>query len=161
MKSIKILLSITLIILAAKVCLAQVNVITYDKLEQIITDDHDTLNVINFWATWCAPCVEELPYFETMQAKYPQIKIHLVSLDFKSQLEKKLIPFIQKKQLRSNVYLLDEPKYNSWIDKISKDWQGSLPATLFVNGKQSIYDFHEQQFSEQELENFIIRHLNP
>lgn len=114
----------------------------------------DEMVVYNFWATWCKPCVEEMPYFEMLNKEYgPQkVKVVFVSLDFKSKLEK-VKTFSTEKKLQAEVVLLDAPDYNSWIDKISSQWSGAIPATLVVkNGKQL---FHEGPFTYQELENFI------
>ena len=65
----------------------------YDSLPQLASRIQQAGNstlVVNFWATWCKPCVEELPCFEELRKKYAEqnVQILLVSLDFKSQLEK-------------------------------------------------------------------------
>lgn len=92
--------------------------------------------VINFWATWCKPCVEELPCFEELREKYAHqgIQVLLVSLDFRSQLEKKFIPFLRNQRLRSEVALLADQDVNAWIPKIYEDWDGAIPATLVLKG---------------------------
>ncbi len=103
------------------------------------------------------PCVKELPYFESLHEilKGKKYRLILVSLDFKKHYESKLLPFIEKNQLQSEVYLLDEPDYNSWIDKVDKSWGGSIPATLFINYKNKTRIFKEQEFEKQELINFV------
>ena len=62
-----------------------------EDLEKRVKNDSDTTYVVNFWATWCAPCVKELPDFDTINAAYSRskIKVILVSLDFKEDLRKK------------------------------------------------------------------------
>ncbi len=94
----------------------------------------DKTYVINFWATWCAPCVKELPYFEKLKTEYADknVEVLLVSLDFPKQVEKKLIPFINKKKLKSEVVLLDDINEDVWIKAIDETWSGALPATLFT-----------------------------
>src|ERR1043165_4592291 len=73
----------------------QVEVIRLPDLEKIISgppEQNDTTYVLNFWATWCKPCVEELPGFDSLlvlESKNP-VKIILVSLDFKEDLEKRV-----------------------------------------------------------------------
>jgi thiol-disulfide isomerase/thioredoxin len=109
---------------------------TFEALEPIFRFENDTTYVINFWATWCAPCIKELPYLEAysqeMQAE--KVRVILVSLDFPGQLESKLRPFVQKQQLKSEVMVLLDGKYNNWIDKVSPDWSGAIPATLIYKG---------------------------
>jgi thiol-disulfide isomerase/thioredoxin len=123
---------------------AQVPVISFSELQKIIATNDDTLRVINFWATWCKPCVEELPHFEKLTATYKgkPLKVLLISMDFKNKVEL-VAAFAKRKQLISTVLLLDQGNPNDWIDKISPDWSGAIPATLFVGGKTKAYQFHE------------------
>ena len=95
----------------------------YDALEKELFKENDTLYVVNFWATWCAPCVKELPYFETFsnENSTQKVKVILVSLDFEKQKESKLIPFLKKKKITSNVVLLLEKDYNNWLPKVDKN----------------------------------------
>ncbi|WP_115124721.1 TlpA disulfide reductase family protein [Marinirhabdus gelatinilytica] len=111
-----------------------------------------TTYVINFWATWCKPCVKELPYFEELNKNYKDnnVKVVLVSLDFPKHIEKQVIPFIKKHKLQSELLLLDDPDANSWIPKVSEQWSGAIPATIFVKGNQQ--KFYEQSFEYTELE---------
>ncbi|HMT29948.1 MAG TPA: TlpA disulfide reductase family protein [Bacteroidia bacterium] len=131
----------------------QPTLMKWDQLEGIMNSKSDTTIVINFWATWCAPCVKELPHFEQIgkENKNNKIKIILVSLDFKSQFEIRLKKFVSEKNLSSAVYLLDEPDYNTWIDKVSPSWNGSIPATLVINSKKGIREFYEKEFTYSEL----------
>lgn len=130
-------------------------VYTFETFSQGLESDNDTLYVFNFWATWCRPCVAELPHFEAINdsLKGQKIKIILVSLDSRKKAETELIPFIQRKQLQNQVILLNAPDFNSWIDKISPEWSGSIPATLMVRkGKRA---FYEQDFEFGHLKNQI------
>lgn len=124
---------------------------------------NDTVYVINFWATWCKPCVEELPFFETLNENYGSynFKITLVSLDFKSQYEKKLVPFVNDNNIKSEVILLNAPNYNDWISVVSKSWSGSIPATLIIHASTDTKLFLERQFnSYEEIENLIKPFVN-
>jgi thiol-disulfide isomerase/thioredoxin len=123
----------------------------------MMSQKSDTTYIINFWATWCKPCVKELPYFESLhkELKGSKYRLILVSLDFKKHFESRLLPFVEKNQLQSEVYLLDEPDYNSWIDKVDSSWGGSIPATLFYNHFKKVRYFKEQEFDKQELIIFV------
>ena len=127
-----------------------VTVITMDALEQRIAQGEDTTFVVNLWATWCGPCVRELPYFEALDRL--RAKVLLVSLDFEDVLDSKVIPFLQKKEITSEVVLLEQSDPNEWIPRISETWSGAIPATLFVNTAKRIRSFHEGSFDEGELE---------
>lgn len=119
----------------------------YDDFAKNILIEDENIYVINFWATWCAPCIKELPYFEKLNAENKNVKVILVSLDSKKDLDKKLIPFIDKRKLKSKVLLLADKDYNSWLSKVDADWLGAIPATLLLNGKK-------KQFAERDFENF-------
>lgn len=113
----------------------------------------DTTYVINFWATWCGPCVEELPAFERLHraSKARNVRVILVSVDFKKNLESAVVPFVEKSKLQSEVFFLDEPKANRYINEVSPDWSGAIPATLVVNGARRYIRFHEGKLSYRAL----------
>ena len=121
---------------------------------------NDTTYVVNFWATWCAPCVKELPHFETLTSNYKdkKVKVLLISLDFPHLYDKKLKPFIVEHKLQSEVVALDDPDMNSWIPEVSPEWSGSLPATLIYNRDKRA--FYEQSFTYESLENKLKSFLN-
>ena len=125
-------------------------------IEHLFHKSNDTTYVINFWATWCKPCVAELPYFVELHEKYKneKVKVLLISLDFVKQIDKKLIPFINKRQLEPPVILLDDPDANSWIDKVDPEWSGAIPATVVYNKDKR--GFHEQSFEDFESLHLIV-----
>lgn len=137
----------------------EVPILNFAQFEPLLNQNNDTTYVINFWATWCAPCVRELPYFEELNDVYAdeKVRVILVSLDFKRQITKKLLPFIEKHALESEVIVLVDPDANSWINKVSPDWSGAIPATMVYNASER--KFYEQSFhSFQEL-NAIVKPL--
>jgi hypothetical protein len=99
--------------------------------------------------------VEEMPYFVRIQEKYQdeKVKILLVSLDFPSNIERRVIPFIKKHQITSEVVLLDDPDANAWINKVHSDWSGALPATIIY--KKENRTFVEGGISYEELQKYI------
>jgi thiol-disulfide isomerase/thioredoxin len=128
----------------------------FDELNTFLTKDNDTTYVVNFWATWCKPCVKELPAFEKLntESSDQKIKVILVSLDFPEKLETQVIPFIEKNEIKSQVFLLDDADANSWIPRVSKDWSGAIPATLMYSN--TARKFYERSFTHVEL----IKELN-
>lgn len=132
----------------------------YDGLEPLINKKDDKVHVVNFWATWCAPCVKELPYFEEINQEYKSqnVEVLLVSLDFPRNYESKLIPFIINKNLQSEVIAFDDVDQNRWIPAIDKDWSGAIPATIIYNKDQR--KFYEKSFTKEELETELKQFLN-
>jgi thiol-disulfide isomerase/thioredoxin len=141
--------------------ISSVKTYNYNQLKPFLEKNDDNIYVINFWATWCAPCVKELPYFEKINKEYSSknVEVLLVSLDFPKQVEKKLVPFINKRKLQSEVVLLDDVKENIWIKAIDESWSGALPATLIYNKNNR--KFYEQSFDYKTLENELKTFLNP
>ncbi|SRR5690606_1502919 len=129
---------------------------SFDRLEGIFGFRNDTTYVINFWATWCKPCIEELPLFESLNSTRSdeKIKVVLISLDFPDQVDNRLIPFIKKHDLKSSVLLLLDGNFNSWIDKISPEWSGAIPAT-YIYKKEKNQLYMSKYNDLQELENSI------
>ena len=132
----------------------------FNGFENFLNQEDDKVHVINFWATWCKPCVKELPHFEAVNKKYKDkgVEVLLVSLDFPKQYDKKLKPFIVKHNLKSRILVLDDADMNTWIPKVDKDWSGSIPATLIYNKNKR--QFYNKPFTYDELENEIKKFLN-
>jgi thiol-disulfide isomerase/thioredoxin len=130
-------------------------------LEKILNSREDKLFVVNFWATWCPPCVSELPAFEKVAGGYDKAKVRfiLISLDFPSQIEKQLIPFLKKNKISLEVAVMMETDSNLWIDKVDPSWQGNIPSTLFLNNPKKIRHFHPEALDEKGLRNLVDKYL--
>ena len=139
----------------------QLKVIKFSDLQQIMEAQDDKLKVINFWATWCGPCVKELPQFESLQAKYKErgLEMILISFDFVEQIGK-ANKFAADRNLKSTLYLLDETDYNSFIDKVHPSWSGAIPATLMIDSRNGKKAFFEKEFHEGELEKTYLDFVN-
>lgn len=124
----------------------------FEELTPLLSKNNDTTYVVNFWATWCKPCIQELPAFEKLNETYSdkKVKVLLVSLDFPEKIASQVIPFIEKNKIKSEVVLLDDADANSWIPKVSETWSGAIPATLLYKNNER--KFYEQSFTFETLE---------
>jgi len=147
------LLASAALLLAAPSFAQSVAVLKFPQLQKRLARPSDTTYVVNFWATWCGPCVQELPDFEKVRAAQTgkKVKFVLVSLDYASQLDKKVKPFVQKRGLKSEVLLLDETDPNTWLQKVDKKWSGSIPFTLIYNNQAKKRATFEQPLTAAEL----------
>ncbi|MCR9062559.1 MAG: redoxin domain-containing protein [Cytophagales bacterium] len=157
------------LILCIVVCLAEpisaeaqtVSSINFQELESIISKNESEVLVLNFWATWCKPCVEELPAFETISQNYSliDVQVYLISMDFAKELNR-VQQYIEKKEIKSKVVLLDEPDYDSWINKVDSSWTGAIPATVLISKKENKKEFYEQKMDIKGLQARIENLLN-
>ncbi|RAK22557.1 AhpC/TSA family protein [Flavobacterium aquaticum] len=130
----------------------------FDELNAYVQNNSEKPLVVNFWATWCAPCVKELPYFQKLHEENPNVKVVTVSLDFEKQVESKLKPFLKKKNYTFVTTYMADKKFNNWILKIDENWSGSIPATWIINENKGI--FVEQEFASfEELNQFVNESL--
>jgi len=138
-----------------------IKVLNYEQLKPLLHQDNDTTYVVNFWATWCSPCMEELPYFlalDSVYRNYP-MKLVLVSLDFKKDYIRKLQPLVRSKKLEDNVVVLEDNNANFWINDIDPTWGGAIPATIVYRGNQRT--FYEKSFHRlDELKEIVKPYLN-
>lgn len=128
----------------------------FSALEHVFQNNNDTTYIINFWATWCKPCVEEMPYFEKLiqESAGKKARVILLSLDFKKDVPTKLKRFVEQRQLEKQVIALTDHRYDTWIDKVDPSWGGAIPVTLIYKGQTR--KFIDQQFaSYEELEGLV------
>ena len=140
----------------------QVKIVRFEDLEKVLNKNDDKLYVVNFWATWCRPCVLELPEFMDVNKanrNNQHFKMILISLDMAKDAKTLVRPFLIKNKIDADVYLLDDNKrMNEWIPAIDKSWSGAIPATVFYkNGKK--LEFIESQLNKKELEQIINKYL--
>ena len=135
-------------------------IIKFVDLEQkIFESKQNRISVYNFWATWCKPCIVEMPFFENMAVKYKsEIDLTFISLDFADLAETHVIPFLRKREINSKTLLLDDTKYYTWIDKIDPTWSGAIPATLIVDTNGNKH-FYEGQFEQKELDSILTKFM--
>ena len=138
---------------------ATLDIYDFEGLKPFLTTETDKIYVVNFWATWCAPCIKELPYFEAINTVYGDrnVEVLLVSLDFPKKYDSHLKPFIKKNQLKSKVVALNDSDSNSWISQIDPSWSGAIPATIIFNKDKR--QFYEQTFTYEALETELKKFL--
>ncbi len=123
------------------------------ELEKLVSTSNDELLVINFWATFCKPCVEELPHFIKAGSSYKEKKVRLIliSVDAKEMYPKKIVAFAKRHHLNAELKWLNETDANYFCPAVDSSWSGSIPATLFINKKTGKRSFVESEMSSEEL----------
>ncbi len=137
-------------------------------LDEMQKNTADTTLVLNFWATWCVPCVKELPDFMKLATEKNDEKSisndkitpkKFIFIAVEDDL-KKVISFLEKKKFftqnihknKIEFWLLDEKDGNTWISPIEKTWDGAIPFTLILKNKHKKLHFGEIHYEELKKE---------
>jgi len=138
----------------------KIQVVNFNQLQPYLHKTNDTVYLVNFWATWCAPCIKELPAIKSVEQKYAdkKFKVLLVSLDFPKDLTSRLEPFVKSKNITSDVFLLNDPNQNRWINLVDSTWSGEIPFTVLYG--RNFRESYSQPFTFEELDSIINLKLN-
>ena len=151
------MLKVGILLLMAMAFLATGKVSSVDmrQLQHEVQRANDTLYVVNFWATWCKPCVNEMPYFQEASKKFATQKVKVVFVSLNSAKEiTQVEKFATDKQVKEKIVLLNAGNPNNWIDTIDNTWSGAIPATVMYRKGQKIF-FREGEFTQRELDSII------
>ncbi|AHM61222.1 redoxin domain-containing protein [Flammeovirgaceae bacterium 311] len=159
MKKILLLLAFGLLNFAPAIA-QDVEVIKLADLNNLLKQPKEGVVLINFWATWCRPCIEEMPYFSKAQEEFADkgVKMYFVSLDDVEILESRVKPFVKKKKLNGTVLLLDETDQNAFINRVDPQWSGAIPTTIILAGKQR--KLIEGKMEPQELKALLNKYTS-
>ncbi|MCS7153843.1 MAG: TlpA family protein disulfide reductase [Bacteroidia bacterium] len=128
---------------------------TWAEIERQLQSHPETLYVLNFWSTWCRPCIAELPHLQAAYerlAKQIPVSFWLISLDFPPDGAKKAARLLHQKGISLPAFWLSEKDPNTWIPRLHSDWDGAIPYTQAGLGGP----FHDRPFSNsQEVEDFV------
>jgi peroxiredoxin len=124
-----------------------------EQLDRLIRDSKTPL-VINFWATYCKPCVEEIPYFQSIVKKYENknVRLLLISLDLESYYPSSIEKFARRNQFTAPIIWLNESNADHFCPVIDSSWSGVIPATLFYNPATGYRKFYEVQMKPEAFE---------
>jgi len=117
----------------------------------------DTVYVVNFWATFCKPCVGEIPHFISIANKYKgqKVKLLLVSLDLPSYFPAKIAKFAKARHFNTNLAWLNETNADIFCPMIDSTWSGAIPATIIVNAKTGYKKFVEDEMTAMQFETLL------
>lgn len=140
----------------------QIEMIDISFIDTLKNSSSDTVYIINFWATWCKPCVEELPLFERLQEFFgdKKVRIILISNDSRRTYDTKLKDFVRTKNIKSEVLWMQSTNPDAWINTVHESWSGAIPATLIIKPKTQFVWFKEGEISYNELLQYTTQNIN-
>jgi thiol-disulfide isomerase/thioredoxin len=134
-----------------------VPIMKFEQIVPLFSNTSDTTYFVNFFATWCAPCLKEIPDFIAFADSHrnEKCKVIYICLDNKKDTAKSIYPALKKMELNDNVYILNEGEGGVWMDAVWPCWSGALPAIKVINQKNNLFNFSEFTLSRQELEDLF------
>jgi thiol-disulfide isomerase/thioredoxin len=134
-------------------------VVTPTELRARLERMGDTPVVVNFWATWCRPCIEELPLFERLaqRSRGGGLQVWLVNVDFPQEWRRRVVPFVRRRGLRASVLLLRPSPGERWLDTLHREWSGAIPATLFWRASLGVAELYEGELDSARLWEYVER----
>ncbi len=155
-RAINFLLLLILILSATTTSAQEIKLWKLADLEAAMSKT-DKPTIFNFWASFCKPCIEEIPYFQQIVKKYDSegVQLILVSLDMKEHYPQKIKAFAKKFKFTAPLVFLDENDADKFCPAVDKKWSGVIPASLFVNNKTGFRSFYEDQLSKTQFDNEI------
>lgn len=118
----------------------EVELIDSTQLLELVADSDSEVVLVNMWATWCKPCVEEMPYLLKLRETYSpeDFELILVSTDLDIDMDR-VKTFLASMEVDFKTYLKDE-KDDPFVTAMSSEWSGALPAT-FIYKSGELKDF--------------------
>lgn len=135
---------------------AQTKLVELEDITNLQLKANDSVYVINFWATWCKPCIKEIPYFKAVDEEYADKPLAIIFVSVNRPKEIAMVDdFWEKQGLPENSWLLNEKDPNVFIPAIADEWSGAIPATLVYYPAKDHRAFYEQEFTKSDLHNII------
>jgi len=158
----KIFFIITCVFIVTNLSGQDIKAIKVTELAKTIKESKSPL-IVNFWATFCVPCLQEIPYFQELIEQYKSSNVSLifVSLDLKEAYPRKVNEMAKKLNLVNPVVWLNETNADYFCPKIDTSWTGGMPSTLFVNNSTGYHKFFEDQLSKEKLDKEIQEMIKP
>lgn len=158
--------AILAIVFISLATLAQAQIIPKVKMEDVVnrfSASSDTIYVVNFWATFCKPCVAELPDFIRITKQYAnkKVKLLMISLDLPSYYPTKISTFAKSHNFTAEIQWLNETNADHFCPMIDPKWSGAIPATIIVNAKTGYKKFFEEEMSASKFETELKTAIDP
>ena len=154
----RLFIHLSLLLISFSIRAQEIKKVKITEVAKIIADSKKPL-IVNMWATWCKPCIEELPYFleevKKQNEKGDTVQIILVSMDFKEDYPATIQSFVAKRKYNVPVLWLDETNADYFCPKIDPKWSGACPSSLFINNKSGYRNFIEGQIKHDDLKKEI------
>ena len=134
-----------------------VSLVTLQEVQKALEKNKGKVSIVNLWATWCPPCVAEIPHLSEFYREMDPEKVAFtaISLDDPQSAEKVVPLFQQKKKVPFDILVLKEPDIDALGKLLNKQLSGSIPNTLVYNSQGKLVKFWEGGISKSDLEGVV------
>ncbi len=131
-----------------------------DDLKALRKNPTGKLLLVDFWATWCQPCVAEFPEFETMYRMYGNRKFELVTVSINYPDERAaVLDQLEKLHATTRNLVFGSPEIYDLMAAFDPSWKGSVPYTVLLSPAGEVLYRHQAPADVLELRRLIIANL--
>ena len=137
-----------------------VNLIDANGVRALMKNDSGKLRLVNIWATWCGPCVIEIPELVNINRMYRGRAFEMITISADMPDKKAdALKFLKNKQVSCNNFLFSSEDKTELVEAVDKDWQGGIPYTVIVKPDGVIIYRHSGLIDPLEVKKAIIGYL--
>ncbi len=138
----------------------ELSVIGPAELRQQLTAKSETYRLVNVWATWCIPCVEEMDQLVTMHRMYRKRPFELITISADDkEASDKALKVLQEKHCSARNFILDVKNQDELFDAVDSEWKGAVPYTLLISPEGKVVHRVHGEFEPLELKRIIVEHI--
>jgi thiol-disulfide isomerase/thioredoxin len=136
------------------------NPIDLNGIKKLLKNDSENLRLINFWATWCGPCVTEFPDLVEINFIYRHRSFELITIAIDYPVDTiQTLKFLQKNHSSCQNYLFDQGKVYDMIEAVNPSWNGTIPYTLLIKPGGEVVYTQQESVNSLELKRQIVKVL--
>ncbi len=137
-----------------------VNIIDANGVRELMKNNSGKLRLVNIWATWCGPCVIEIPELVNINRMYRNRAFEMVTISGDNPAKKdEVLAFLKDKQVSCTNYIIKNDDRPEFVEAVDKDWAGSIPYTVIIKPGGEIIYHHHGHIDSLEVKKVIIGHL--
>ncbi|MEO8270434.1 MAG: redoxin domain-containing protein [Aureliella sp.] len=139
---------------------AELTVISPTDLHRQLTNESEKYRLVNVWATWCIPCVEEMEDLVTIHRMYRGREFELITISADDPtLKDKALKVLKSKHCSARNFIVDIKNQDELFDAVDPEWQGAVPYTVLISPAGEVVHRVHGEFDPLELKRVIVDHL--